>query len=214
MCVLFASASAGHAQSVCPPIGARGELGTVTAGRRLMLDLATPSQCSGLVAGWRYCAHEQSFSSTVQSMSAIFAIFQPSSPGSLIYTAINASLTTIRLNESDFEGRRFVCKDVRLAEKDFFTFPQNAVVGVCSSVGSAGLALTSIPPGSQQTFLDVRRVEDQIYDICSAAEVAGSDISIVRVNRVAVDLHVEALMSESSSSGRCVAVWGLNGVLV
>jgi len=200
------AASTEQARSACPPIGARGQVGrTVAASRRLMLNFARPAQCGGVVTGWRFCALNQRPASSMQSMTAIFAIFQPRSPGSLIYSAVNSSLTPISLNASAFEGRGFVCGEMNLAAEDFFYAPQNSVVGVCSSSGPAGLNLISLPSGAQQS-MDVRRVENSIYDVCSPSVVAGNNVNVASVNKVAVELHVEAVL--------CELLLNLLGVLV
>ena len=200
-------------QDICPTVGSsRKDLkGLPGIGSRLLLDLSRPAQCSGVVTGWSYCAHLPARSNVDDNrqFSAVFAIFQRTSPLSTVYETIDASLTTVNVSVRD-NDLNFVCYNHSLSADAYFDIPKNALVGACILSGGRGLDVTSRASGATRPV--IRRVDSPIYNGCRYAVITDESVNTISgANPVDKVLHVEAQISKFVIFA-CIAVASISAI--
>ena len=125
--------------------------------RRVVINFESPSQCKGIVTGWRFCFYRNIDLINISSSNAfrsIFMVFRRQSLTSNYYSPVQESIHEKTLGYDEINNtREFMCMQENLNSEEYFEVQENDIIGACINAGGTNTPLLLVGRSSEANHL-------------------------------------------------------------
>ena len=121
------------------------------------MNFESPSQCKGIVTGWRFCFYRNIDLINISSSNvfrSIFMVFRRQSLTSNYYSPVQGSIHEKILGYDELNNtREFMCMQENLNSEEYFEVQENDIIGACIGAGRTNSPLLLVGRSSEANHL-------------------------------------------------------------
>ncbi len=151
-------------------------MGQVVSG--ILINMAFPAQCAGIVRGWNYCYYPNLVQDGV-TYSAVFGVGRYTNTSSQTIIILEDTDVTVTL-QSEYTVAALHCKTVELEPKDYFSIEVGDFVGVY------------LPANNSIPLVGTSNEYTSLINLLNIQNPQMSELSLSAFNEVPYALHLYA----------------------